>query len=122
MNFFDEALEKAKVALDVAQKKTSEIVSVGKQKYDIASLENTLSKLYSKLGKKSFMYFSKEETNNTEIKEIVSQIKEQIEKIEEANAELSRLKNKRVCPVCAKNVDENSVYCNHCGAKLIYSE
>lgn len=122
MDFFDDTLEKVKAAFDVAQKKTSEIVSVGKQKYDIASLENTLSKLYSKLGKKSFVHFCKQESDNQEINEIILQIKQNLQKIEEAKAELSRLKNKRICPVCAKSIDEEAAFCSHCGAKLTYSE
>lgn len=39
MDFIDDAVTKAKEAFDVACKKTNEVVTTQKQKFDIASLE-----------------------------------------------------------------------------------
>ena len=44
MDLFDEILDKAKVAFDVAVKATEDVVDTGKQKFNIAALENKLSK------------------------------------------------------------------------------
>ena len=37
MDFFDNAIEKAKEVFDVARKKTNDVVSTGKQKFDVAT-------------------------------------------------------------------------------------
>ena len=55
MEFLDSALVKAKEVFDVACKKTNEVVSSGKQKFDVASIESKRSKDFEKLGK---LYFN----------------------------------------------------------------
>ena len=55
MDFFDNALDKAKEAIDIVSKKTGEVVTAQKQKFDIASLENKKAKDFEKLGE---IYFS----------------------------------------------------------------
>ena len=122
MEFFEEALGKAKEAFDLAQQKTGEIVNVAKQKYDIASLENKLVKLYTKLGKQAYSYLSKDSQADEAIKATVAEIGQQLEKIQYAKEQLSNLKSKRICPVCAAGVDESAAYCAKCGAKLIFTE
>ena len=51
MDFFDNALDKAKEAIDIVSKKTDEVISTQKQRFNIASLENKCSKHYEALGK-----------------------------------------------------------------------
>ena len=121
MDFLKETLNRAKEAFDVAKQKTTEAVNVGKQKYDIASMENKLSKQYQKLGEACFNTI-KDDTQSEEIKILVGQIKAQLADIEQARAELLKMKNKRVCPKCAATVDDNAIYCNFCGEKLTYTE
>ena len=103
MDFLDNAIDKAKEAIDIAYKKTNQVVNTGKQKFDIASLQNKCSKDFEALGK---IYY--ELIKNTEIAELK----------EEVNA----AKCKRTCPVCAAAINENSVYCSACGAKLELEE
>ncbi len=54
MDFFENAVNKAKDVFDVACKKTGEVVNTGKQKLDIATLENKVSKDFEKLGRVYF--------------------------------------------------------------------
>lgn len=122
MDFLKETLNRAKEAFDVAKQKTTEAVNVGKQKYDIASMENKLSKQYQKLGEACFNTIKDDDTQSEEIKILVGQIKAQLADIEQARAELLKMKNKRVCPKCAATVDDNAIYCNFCGEKLTYTE
>lgn len=122
MDFLNETFNKAKEVFDVAKQKTTECVNVGKQKYDIASLESKLSKQYQKLGEKCFTNIKDDDTQSDEIKALVSEIKSQLDSIEQARKELLKLKNKRVCPKCAAAVDENAAFCNFCGEKLTYTE
>ena len=92
MEFFDNALNKAREAIGIACKKTEEVVSVQKQKFDIATIENKRNKDFEKLGKLYFEVFGENETKET--------------------------KNARVCPKCGAFVEDNAVFCSTCGAKI----
>lgn len=119
MDFLDDAVSKAKEAFGVAKKKTEEVVTVQKQKFDIASIENKREKDFAELGK---LYFEKvKDTENEDVKmqKIVNDIKEKTAKIAELKEELSSAKNKRICPKCMAEIDESAVFCSACGEKVI---
>lgn len=122
MDFFDQTFSKAKEVFDVAKKKTTDAVSLGKQKYDIAAMENRRNKSYEALGVLAFDLFKEDENASDEVKALVNQIKNETEEIEDAKREVIKMKNKRICPNCQNTVEENSAFCNHCGEKLIYTE
>ena len=120
MDFFDDMVNKAKEAIDVASKKTSEVVNTQKQKFDIASLENKRAKDYEVLGE---IYYNKIKDGTVEdenVSELVLAIKEKSEKIEKLKAEVNNAKNKRICPKCGAAIEQTSNYCNACGAKLFF--
>lgn len=118
MDFFDTAVSKAKEALDIACKKTGEVVTTSKQRIDVATIENKRSKDFEALGKIYFDMIKDEQIENFEISNIVSEIKDKTQKIEALQEEINNAKNKRTCPVCKATIDKLSVYCNICGAKL----
>lgn len=120
MDFFDNAVNKAKEALDIACKKTGEVVTTSKQKFDVATIESKRSKDFEALGKIYFDMIKDEEIENFEIKNLVLEIKYKTEKIDELKEEINNAKNKRTCPVCKATIDKFSIYCNVCGAKLEY--
>ena len=79
MDFFDDMVNKAKEAIDVASKKTSEVVNTQKQKFDIASLESKRAKDYAVLGE---IYYNKIKDGAVEdenVSELVLAIKEKSE-------------------------------------------
>ena len=120
MDFFDDMVNKAKEAIDVASKKTGEVVNTQKQKFDIASLESKRAKDYAVLGE---IYYNKIKDGAVEdenISELVLAIKEKSEKIEKLKAEVNSAKNKRICPKCGAAIEQTSNYCNACGAKLFF--
>ena len=120
MDFFDDMVNKAKEAIDVASKKTSEVVNTQKQKFDIASLESKRAKDYEVLGE---IYYNKIKDGTVEdenVSELVLAIKEKSEKIEKLKAEVNSAKNKRICPKCGAAIEQTSNYCNACGAKLFF--
>ncbi len=119
MEFFDNAVNKAKEAFDVARKKTGEVVNTEKQKFDVSSLKSKREKDYSALGKIYFEIIKDSDELDGEVKELVDAVKEKNEKIDALNIEILNAKNKRICPNCGANIDVNSVYCNTCGVKLI---
>ena len=86
MEVFDTALDKAKDVLTVAYKKTEEMVTTGKQKFDIAAIKAKLSKDYEKLGK---IYFEQIKDSDTvegtvlNLKNAILEKQNNIEKIKE---------------------------------------
>lgn len=118
MDFLDNAVNKAKEVFDVACKKTNEVVTTQKQKFDVATVESKRNKDYIKLGELYYNQIKDTEIENQEIKELVDAITEKNEKIAELNQEINAAKNKRICPNCSANIDDNSIYCSVCGAKL----
>lgn len=115
----DNIFVKAKEVFETAYKKTGDAVSVGKQRLDIASLENKLNKSYEILGKVCYDEVSHGGSFDAEAaKPIFEDIAEKRKQIEEMKKEIARNKNKKVCPRCNQTVDKSSAYCNSCGAKI----
>ena len=117
MDFLDGAITKAKEVLDVACKKTNEVVTEQKQKFDIASIETKRAKDYKKLGELYFNEVKDCDIENTEIKDLVDAIKEKNEKIELLKQEISELKAKKVCTACGELIDKDALFCANCGEK-----
>ncbi len=92
MDFFDNAISKAKDAFDVACRKTDEIVTTQKQKFDIATLKRRRSEDLEKLGMIYFKLISKTEIEDTETLLLVEAIKEKNNKIKELRAEIEAAK------------------------------
>lgn len=118
MDFFDNAISKAKEAMDIAYKKTNEVVNTQKQKFDVASIESKRSKDFEKLGKLYFEMIKDTEIEDEQIKKLVDDIAYKNEKIDELKKEINNTKNKKLCPVCSASIDKASVYCSNCGARL----
>ena len=120
MDFFDDVVNKAKEAIDVASKKTGEVVNTQKQKFDVASLESKREKDFAVLGEIYYNKIKDGEAQDENISELVLSIKEKSEKIEKLKAEVNSAKNKRICPKCGAAIEQTSNYCNACGEKLFY--
>lgn len=118
MGFLDDAINKTKEAFDVACKKTDEVVTVEKQKFNIASLKSKREKDYADLGKIYFELVKDSADLEDDTRNLVDAITEKNEEIARLNEDIQNVKNKRVCPNCNANIDINSSYCNSCGQKL----
>lgn len=122
MDFFDDVMTKAKEAIDVASKKTNDAVTVQKQKFDIASLESKRARDFQILGE---LYYNKIKNGaeaDGDIGRIVKAINEKNEKINSLKSEINSIKRKRICPKCGTAVEQTSIYCGACGAKLVFEE
>lgn len=122
MDFLDNAINKAKEVIDVACKKTGEVVTTEKQKFDIATLKSKRDKDFLALGKIWFEIIKEDEDVSEQVKSIVNEIKQKNEKIDELTAEILNNKNKRICPECSAAIDNNAIFCSNCGAKVTYGE
>lgn len=119
MDFFDNAVNKAKEAIDIACKKTNEVVSTGKNKFDIASLENKRAKDFEKLGEIYFNLVKDTEIDSPETKSLVESVLLKNTQIKALKDEVNSAKNKRTCPNCGESVADTSTFCSACGAKLV---
>ncbi len=122
MDFLNETFDKAKDLFSVAKQKATDAVNVGKQKYDIASLENKTYKLYAKLGQALYPEVELNDNTSAEVKAIILQIRENKELIAKEKAEIDKIKHKRQCATCGASVEEEAKFCNNCGAKLFFEE
>lgn len=93
MDYFDNAMNKAKDVFDVACKKTDEIVTIQKLKFEIASLKHKRSKDLENLGKIYFKSLNGAETEDGEVEILVESIKEKNRKIKEMRQEIENAKS-----------------------------
>lgn len=122
MDFIDDAVTKAKEAIDIACKKTNEVVNTQKQKFDIAALENKRAKDFEMLGMLYYESIKTGSTSDKKINAVVNEITAKNKKIKQLNEEMNSIKNKRICPKCGSAVDNLSNYCGVCGEKLVFED
>lgn len=118
--FFDNALDKAKGAFEIAKKKTEEVYNTSKLNINLQTLKSKREKLYASLGKNYFDSIQNSEELNDENKDIFNQISALNEEINELKLQINSIKNKRVCPNCGSSIAENATFCSSCGAKLVF--
>lgn len=118
MDFLDNAINKAKEVVDIAYKKTEEVVLTEKQRFDIASLNSKIDKDYKALGEIFYKHYKDSEDIPEDAKAIMNSINEKILKIKELKEEIGETKNKAVCPKCQNYIPKNSAFCSVCGEKL----
>lgn len=92
MDFLDNAVEKIGEAFGVVTATTEKAINVGKKKYNIAALENKLKKCYIKLGKEYFEILNSAEDIEPKNKEKLDEIKNLLNEIELAKAEIEKMK------------------------------
>jgi len=122
MDFFDNALDKAKETFDIVSKKTSEVVTAQKQKFDIATLQNKRSKDFEKLGEIYYNLIKDSEIEDITTKNLVESIIKKNNEIYQLQDELNVAKYQKRCPNCKANISKTAVYCSSCGAKLEIEE
>ena len=122
MDIFNDTFDKAKDLFFVAKQKTEDAVNVGKQKIDIATYENKLTKLYAALGKHAFDILKDKEDLSPKILDIIAQIKANKETLSKLKEELDRMQQKRICPACKSPVAEDAAFCGQCGEKIIFED
>lgn len=92
MDFFEETIEKVKEVAGVVGKKTNEVVSVQKLKFNISSLECKITKDYEVLGKLYYDLISNGESAGTDAMELVGTINGRMAKIEEIKKQIKDIK------------------------------
>ncbi len=120
--FFDNAVDKAKDMLDVAKRKTDEVIAIEKLRYTVSSLKAKLSSDYKNLG---MLYYEAQNGNeklSDNIAAAVENINQKKNLIKKTEAQIADIKNKRICPSCKASVEKDAMYCSVCGEKLTFEE
>lgn len=119
MILFSKLTQKAKQTYGVASKKTSELAKEAKLKMKMNENKAEIKDLYQEIGKKVY----KKHTLSEGI-DIKVDLEEECIKIDILSAEIEtclnkirELKDKKQCPNCFNEIDLESRFCNHCGAK-----
>ncbi len=119
MDFFDDVINKTRDALDVAYKKTNDVVSIQKQKFDIASMESKLSKDFEALGRACLPFITEGKEVSAEAKLMAEEILKKQTEIEEARNQVLLAQGKKFCKKCGiANVSE-AHFCFACGESFI---
>lgn len=121
MGILEDTAVKAKDAFDVVAKKTGEVWSAQKIKYNLASVNSQLSKDYETLGRLCFETLNGDGaclSDNEEAAELKSSIEEKLEKINEYEAQLEAQKKVVICPDCGTKCAADAVFCSKCGKRL----
>ncbi len=122
MEFFGDAINKARDAFDTACKKTNDVVNLQKQKFDLASMESKLSKDFEAFGRVCYDFVAVGGEISNEAKALAEEITAKKKEIETARNEILKAQGKKFCTKCgAPNVTE-AHFCYACGESFIKSD
>ncbi len=122
MEFFEDAINKARDAFDTACKKTNDVVNLQKQKFDLASMESKLSKDFEKFGRVCYDFVATGGEVTAEAKALAEEITAKKAEIEAARNDILKAQGKKFCGKCgAANVSE-AHFCYTCGESFIKND
>lgn len=78
--------------------------------------EKELAEIYQGLGKQYFELKVGEPL--PELEELINQAKEKLAQMEELQKVLQKMEAGTVCPACGMQVEEGTLFCVYCGARL----
>lgn len=118
MGILDDVVTNAKSAAQTVGKVAGQFVDMSKLRLNLAELNGEINKRYQELGQ--FVYEAKKAGNadETELAEKLAVLDELYAQFSAVSAQLAALQNKVSCPACGKQMDVDSMFCSHCGAKL----
>lgn len=117
-NVLDDLINSAKNLVDIAGKKTDNVVEVSKLKYQCVQMSAELKSLYEKLGNAVYTMVKSDFSNKELMDSLIEEIDSLKERIDQVNQEIAKRKNIRVCPACGSRNEKDACYCNKCGNKL----
>ena len=117
-NVLDDLINSAKNLVDIAGKKTDNVVEVSKLKYQCVQMSAELKSLDEKLGNAVYTMVKSDFSNKELMDSLIEEIDSLKERIDQVNQEIAKRKNIRVCPACGSRNEKDACYCNKCGNKL----
>lgn len=122
MGFLEDTIVKAKEVIDVAGKKTSEVITVQKLKVNAASLKHQIAKDYETLGR---LWFDSQKANNSNGKSLevlYKEIERKQQELKKLEMEIALTKNGKICGCCGHVNESDAHYCNKCGKELCFAK
>ena len=117
-NVFDDLITSAKNLVDIAGKKTDNVVEVSKLKYQYVQMTSELKALYEKLGNAVYTMVKSDFNNKELMDSLIEEIYSLKAKIDEVNLQIAERKNIRICPACGSRNEKDACYCSKCGNKF----
>lgn len=87
-------------------------------KNKISAEERQIDKIMADLGKIVYRHYKEEVPVDDAQKALCEQIDQRMEQIEQLRTDINDLKirTRRICPSCGKEVEKNAAFCKFCGA------
>ena len=119
MEFFDKLGKKASEAYKITADKTGKIAKETKLKFKIGDLKTQINSVYEEIGKKVYENHIREEKIDieNEIEEQCTKIDVLSDEIDSLLKECLKLKDKKQCPNCYKEINKEDNFCPNCGEK-----
>lgn len=114
----DDIFDKAKSAVNVAAKKTEEVVEVSRLKFESAKLNNELAGVYEKLGHAVYEAKKGNYKNDDLVESLCEDIDTLLADLDRINNDIADKKNQVICPTCGASNVKESIYCSKCGTKV----
>ena len=128
---FDKILQAGSKAAESAKKTAAELADKGKKQVNLVNEQSKLARAQRQLGALVYSLYVNGEENQPLVEkyiQAVAEIEANIERLKtEADADVSDPEftdvtgeeaHGRYCPRCGAEVEEDALFCNHCGAQL----
>ena len=128
---FDKLIQKGTEMADAVKSTAVDLAEKGKKQVDLVSEQAKLAKAQRQLGALVYSLAKNGEENQPLVEkyiQAVAEIEDNIERLKtEADADVSDPEftdvtgeetHGRYCPQCGAEVEEDALFCNHCGAQL----
>ena len=128
---FDKILRAGSKAAESAKKTAAELADKGKKQVNLVNEQSKLARAQRQLGALVYSLHVNGEENQPRVEkyiQAVAEIEANIERLKtEADADVSDPEftdvtgeetHGRYCPQCGAEVEEDALFCNHCGAQL----
>lgn len=117
MSVFENITKKVTETARAAAKKSGEIVEITKLSMSIGVEEDKIEKAYAEIGKVVFSAYNEGKEVGDTFKELCEKIKSYEDNIKDIKQKILELKNVKVCPGCAAELEVEIAYCPKCGTK-----
>ncbi len=122
MGLFEDVVVNAKSAANVVGKKAGQLMDISKLRLSAADINREISRRLEALGRTVYDAQKSGYDPSELVAESVSCIDELYEQLDVINQELAMARNKLTCQACGTLNPQESIYCSHCGAKLVKEE
>lgn len=118
MSILDETFNSFRELTDTVIEKTGKLMDVSRLKLTSAEISKEITKRYEALGR--VVYDSQKAGTDIDglVKECVRSIDALYGRLDDVNARVANLRDKKYCGACGAVVEKNALYCTRCGGRV----